>query len=85
MRDLLKYSLDTLDAIQKQLIKLIADSVLTISLDRLTYRRSDFALSLFYRYHGLCSSEIKSIIPSQDSIYEIRVSLLLQMLLEICL
>ena len=59
-----KHSLATLDAIQKQAIKLIGDSALTNSLDSLVHRRTISALSLYYRYyHGVCSVELKSIIP----------------------
>ena len=59
-----KHSLNTFDAIQRLAIRLIGDPALTDTLDSLGYRRSGFALSLFYRYyHGFCSDEIKSIIP----------------------
>ena len=58
-----KHSLATLDAIQKQAIKLIADLALTNSLDSLAHRRTISALSLYYRYyHGVYSLELKSII-----------------------
>ena len=57
-------SLATLDAIQKRAIKLIGDPALTNSLDSLAHRRTISALSLYYRYyHGVCSAELKSIIP----------------------
>ena len=56
-----KYSLASLDTIQKRLID---DSALTDSLDSLAHRRNVSALSLYYRYyHGRCSDELKSIIP----------------------
>ena len=59
-----KHSLATLDAIQKRAIKLIGDPTLTNSLDSLAHRRTISALSLYYRYyHGVCSVELKSIIP----------------------
>ena len=59
-----KHSLATLDAIQKRAIKLIEDPALTISLDSLAHHRTISALSLYYRYyHGVCSVELKSIIP----------------------
>ena len=51
-------------AIQKRAIKLIGDPALTNSLDSLAPRRTVSALSLYYRYyHGVCSVELKSIIP----------------------
>ena len=54
-----KYSLATLDTIQKRSTRLIADSTLTGSLD-LLFHRSFFALSLFYRYHhDRCSDVYK--------------------------
>ena len=56
-----KYSLATLDTIQKRAIRLIDDSSLT---DSLAHRRNVSALSLYYRYyHGRCSDELKSVIP----------------------
>ena len=59
-----KHSLAPLDAIQKRAIKLIGDPTLTNSLDSLAHRRTISALSLYYRYyHGVCSVELKSIIP----------------------
>ena len=59
-----KHSLATLDAIQKRAIKLIGEPALTNSLDSLAHRRTVSALSLYYRYyHGVCSVELKSIIP----------------------
>ena len=59
-----KYSLATLDTIQKRAIRLIYDSALTDSLDSLAHRRNISALSLYYRYyHGGCSDELKSVIP----------------------
>ena len=59
-----KYSLATLDTIQKRVIKLIDDSALTDSLDSPAHRRNVSALSLHYRYyHGRCSDELKSVIP----------------------
>ena len=59
-----KHSLATLDAIQKRAIKLIGDPTLTNSLDSLAHRRTISALALYYRYyHGVCSVELKSIIP----------------------
>ena len=59
-----KYSLATLDTIQKRGIRLIDDSSLTDSLDSLAHRRNVSALSLYYRYyHGRCSGELKSVIP----------------------
>ena len=59
-----KKSLATLDAIQKRAIKLIGDLTLTNSLDFLAHRRTISALFLYYRYyHGVCSIELKSIIP----------------------
>ena len=59
-----KHSLATLDAIQKREIKLIGDPALTNSLDSLAHRRTISALSQYYRYyHGVCSVELKSIIP----------------------
>ena len=59
-----KHSLATLDAIQKPSIKLIGNPTLTNSLDSLAHRRTISALSLYYRYYqGVCSVEIKSIIP----------------------
>ena len=59
-----KHSLATLDAIQKRAIELIGDPALTNSLDSLAHRRTVSALSLYYRYyHGVCSVELKSIIP----------------------
>ena len=59
-----KHSLATLDAIQKRAIKLIGDPALTNSLDSLAHRTTISALSLYYRYyHGVCSVELKSIIP----------------------
>ena len=59
-----KHFLATLDAIQKWAIKLIEDPALTNSLDSLAHRGTISALSLYYRYyHGVCSVELKSIIP----------------------
>ena len=59
-----KYSLASLDTIQKRAIRLIDDSALTDSLDSLAHRRNVSALSLYYRYyHGMCSDELKSMIP----------------------
>ena len=59
-----KHSLATLDAIQKRAIKLIGDPALTNSLDSLAHRRTTSALSLYYRYYrGVCSVELKSLIP----------------------
>ena len=59
-----KYSLASLDTIQKRAIRLIDDSLLTDSLDSLAYRRNVSALSLYYRYyHGRSSDELKSVIP----------------------
>ena len=43
-----KYSLATLDTIQKRAVRLIDDSALTDSLDSLAHRRNVYALSLFY-------------------------------------
>ena len=44
--------------------KLIGDPALTDSLDSLAHRRTISALSLYYIYfHGVCSVELKSIIP----------------------
>ena len=44
--------------------KLIGDPALINSLDSLAHRRTTSALSLNYRYyHGVCSVELKSIIP----------------------
>ena len=61
-----KYSLAPLDAIQKRAIKLIGDPTLTNSLDSLAHRRTTSTLSLYYRYYrGVCSVELKSIIPSK--------------------
>ena len=57
-----KHSLATLDAIQKRAIKRIGDPALTNSLDSLAPRRTISALSLYYRYYGVCSVELKSII-----------------------
>ena len=68
-----KHSLATLDAVQKRAIKLIGDPALTNSLDSLAYRRTISALSPCYRYyHGVCSVELKSIIPLKPSLLEIR-------------
>ena len=59
-----KYSLANLDTIQKRAVRLIDDYALTDSLDSLAHRRNVSALSIFYRYyHGLCSDELKSVIP----------------------
>ena len=59
-----KHSLATLDVIQKRAIKLIGDPALTNTLDSPAHRRTISALSLYYRYyHGVCSVELKSIIP----------------------
>ena len=59
-----KHSLASLDAIQKRAIKLIEDAALTDSLDSLAHRRTISTLSLYYRYYrGVCSVELKSIIP----------------------
>ena len=59
-----KYSLASLDAIQKRAIRLIDESALTDSLDSLAHRGNVSALSLYYRYyHGRCSDELKSVIP----------------------
>ena len=59
-----KYSLATLDIIQKQAIRLIDDSSLTDSLDFLAHRKNVSALSLYCRYyHGRCSDELKSVNP----------------------
>ena len=59
-----KYSLASLDTIQKRAIRLIDNSALTDSLDSLAHRRNVSALSLYYRYyHGRCSDELKSVIP----------------------
>ena len=59
-----KHSLATLDAIQKREIKLIGDPTLTNSLNSLAHRRTISALSLYCGYyHGVCSVELKSIIP----------------------
>ena len=53
-----------LQPIQKRAIRLIDDSALTDSLDSLAHRRTISALSLYYRYcHGVCSAELKIIIP----------------------
>ena len=62
-----KYSLATLNTIQKRAIRLIDDSSLTDSLDWLAHRRNVSALSLYYRYyHGRCSDELKSVISPQS-------------------
>ena len=62
-----KYSLASLDTIQKRAIRLIDDSALTDSLDSLAHRRDVSALSFYYRYyHGSCSDELKSIIPPKS-------------------
>ena len=59
-----KYSLTSLDTIQKRAIRLIDDSSLTDSLDSLAHRRNVSALSLYYiYYHGRCSDESKLVIP----------------------
>ena len=59
-----KYSLTSLDTIQKRAIRLIDDSALTDSLDSLAHRRNVSALFLYSRYyHGRCSDELKSVIP----------------------
>ena len=61
-----KYSLATLNTIQKRVIRLIDDSALTDSLDSPAHRRNVSALSLYYRYsHSRCSDELKSVIPSK--------------------
>ena len=62
-----KHSLATLDAIQKGAIKQIGDPALTSTLDSLAHRKTISALSLYYRYytHGVCSVELKSIIPPE--------------------
>ena len=65
-RGIPKHSLATLEAIQKGVIMLIDDPILTASLDSLAHPRSVSALSLFYRYyyyHGMCYDELKSVIP----------------------
>ena len=68
-----KYSLATQDAIQKRAIKLIEEPALTNSLDSLAHRRTISALSLYYRYYdGVCSVELKSIIPLKPSLLETR-------------
>ena len=52
------------NTIQKRAIKLTGDPALTNSLDSLAHWRTISALSLYYRYyHGVCSVELKSIIP----------------------
>ena len=62
-----KYSLATLDIIQKRAVRLIDDSALIDSHDLLAHRRNVSALSLFYRYyHGRCSDELKSLIPPKE-------------------
>ena len=54
----------SMDAILKRAIRLIGDSNLTHFIDSLAHRRSVSALSQFYRYyHGMCSDELKSVIP----------------------
>ena len=54
----------TLDAIQKRVIKLIGDPALTNSHDSLAHRKTISVLCLYYRYyHGVCSVELKSIMP----------------------
>ena len=58
-----KYSLASLDTIQKWAIRLIDDSALTDSLDSLAHWRNVSALSFYYRYyHDGCSDEFKSVI-----------------------
>ena len=70
MRGASKQSLATLDAILRRAIKLIGDPALTNSL---AHRRTISALSLYYRYyHGVCSVELKSIIPLNPSLLETR-------------
>ena len=65
-----KYSLASLDTIQKRAIRLIDDSALTDSLDSLAHRRNVSAPSLYYRYyHGRCSDELKSVIPPKAPLY----------------
>ena len=71
-----KYSLATLDTIQKRAIRRIDDSSLTDSLDSLAHRRNVSALSFYYRYyHGRCSDELKSVTPSPK--HALRVALVL--------
>nr|CAH7752944.1 unnamed protein product [Callosobruchus chinensis] len=52
-----------LDAVQRRVIRLIGDPVLTCHLQPLSHRRAVGDLSLFYLYsNGFCSSELTSII-----------------------
>ncbi|CAG9813194.1 unnamed protein product [Phaedon cochleariae] len=60
-----KHTLMLLDSIQRRVIRLVGDAILTHSLTSLEHRRKVGNLSLFYRnFHGKCSSEISAIIPS---------------------
>ena len=69
-----KHSLASLDAIQERATRLIGDLLLTDTLDSLTHRRTVSALSLLYKYyHGLCSEEIKSIIPHKAKLHTYNI------------
>jgi len=59
-----KYLINLLDRIQRKACRLIADPVLTETLQTLEHRRRVASLSLFYRYfNGKCSDEIYNIVP----------------------
>ena len=68
-----KSSLQLLDRVQSNAIRLINNRNLTNSLQSLSHRRLVADLSMFYRYfHGHCSREITSFIP--DPVKRVRTN-----------
>ena len=68
-----KSSLNLLDRVQSQAIRLINNPNLTNSLQSLSHHRPVADLSIFYRYfHGHCSQEIMNIIP--DPVRRVRTT-----------
>ena len=66
-------SLCHLDKVQSEVIGLINNPNLTITLQSLSHHRLIADLSIFYRYfHGHCFQEVRSIIP--DSLRRVRTT-----------
>lgn len=60
-----QYLLDALDGLQRRAIRIVNDADVTSNLESLQLRRDVASLSVFYRlYHGECSEELFSLIPS---------------------